>query len=57
MATLIDEVGKVDLGGLGGKEVLGVEKSWFWSWNRLGDSLERLLCTPTGNWVTRIQWF
>ena len=24
--------------------------------NLINDSLERLLGTPTGNWLTRIQW-
>ena len=47
----------MDLGSLKEGEGLEIWGKRFWSWNRLSDSLERLLGTPTGFWVTRIQRF
>ena len=50
---------KVERNGIGRVEEevdFGVEEKWFWSWFEVSDSLERLLGTPTGKWVARIQW-
>ena len=53
---MILRVEKCGFGEIGEGGEFGRWEKWIWSWFELIDSLERLLGTPTGKWVTRIQW-